>query len=47
VGGTDPAGEGKGVGTGGRREEVGQEYRRVRMVQILCTHACKWKNETC
>jgi hypothetical protein len=19
----------------------------VNMVQILCTHACKWKNETC
>jgi hypothetical protein len=22
-------------------------YRKVNMVEILCTHACKWKNKTC
>jgi hypothetical protein len=22
-------------------------YRMVNMVKILCTHVCKWKNETC
>jgi hypothetical protein len=22
-------------------------HRRVTIVQILCTHVCKWKNETC
>jgi hypothetical protein len=29
--------------------EVGRRWkvcRRVNMVQILCTHVCKWKNET-
>jgi hypothetical protein len=26
---------------------VGKGYRRVNMVQILCTHVCKWKNQTC
>jgi hypothetical protein len=31
------------VGGGG----VGKGCRRVNMVQILCTHVCKWKNETC
>jgi hypothetical protein len=36
-----------GVGTSGRREEVGKGCGRVNMVQILCTHGCKWKNETC
>jgi hypothetical protein len=25
---------------------VGKGCRRVNMVQILCTHVCKWKNET-
>jgi hypothetical protein len=28
-------------------EEVGNECTEVNMVQILCTHACKWKNDTC
>jgi hypothetical protein len=32
------------VGTGERGEEVGKDCRRVNMVQILCTHLCKWKN---
>jgi hypothetical protein len=26
-------------------EEVGKWYKRVNMVQILCTHLCKWKND--
>jgi hypothetical protein len=30
------------VGGGGREEGD----RRVNMVQILCVHVCKWKNET-
>jgi hypothetical protein len=34
------------VGTSGM-EEVGKGYGRVHIVQILCTHVCKWKNETC
>jgi hypothetical protein len=36
--GSVPLGEGK-------RWEKGEE--RVNMVLILCTHACKWKNENC
>jgi hypothetical protein len=28
---------------GGSRERVW----RMNMVQILCTHVCKWKNDTC
>jgi hypothetical protein len=28
-------------------EDVGKGGRSVNMVQILCTHVCKWKNETC
>jgi hypothetical protein len=24
-----------------------KRYRRVNMVQILCTHVCKWKNDSC
>jgi hypothetical protein len=35
------------VGTSGRREDVGKGCRRVTIVQTLCTHVCKWKNETC
>jgi hypothetical protein len=31
----------------GRGEDVGKGCRRVNMVQILCAHVCKWKNETC
>jgi hypothetical protein len=34
-----------GVGTGRRGEKVRRGCRRVNMVQILCTHVCKWKNE--
>jgi hypothetical protein len=36
----------EGVGTNGR-EEVEKGHRRVNIVQILYTHICKWKNETC
>jgi hypothetical protein len=28
-------------------EEIGRGCGRVNMVQILCTHVCKWKNDTC
>jgi hypothetical protein len=41
---TDPIWE---FGNCGRREEVGKEHGRVNMVQILCMHVCKWKNDTC
>jgi hypothetical protein len=34
------------VGTSGSGEDVGKGCRRVNMVQILCTHVCKQKNET-
>jgi hypothetical protein len=34
------------VGTRGRGEEVGKGCKRENMVQILCTHVCKWKNNT-
>jgi hypothetical protein len=36
-GGLVPVGEGR----------IRKRYRRVNMVEILCTHVCKWKNETC
>jgi hypothetical protein len=35
------------VGTSGLEENVGKGYRRVNMVQKMCTHVCKWKNDTC
>jgi hypothetical protein len=36
-----------GFGTsGGGVEDVGKGCRRVNIMQILCTHICKWKNET-
>jgi hypothetical protein len=35
------------VDTSVRDEEVGKGCRRVNIVQILGTHVCKWKNETC
>jgi hypothetical protein len=28
-------------------EDVEKVCRRVNIVQIPCTHVCKWKNETC
>jgi hypothetical protein len=30
------------VGTSGRGEDI-----RVNMVEIFCTHVCKWKNDNC
>jgi hypothetical protein len=36
-----------GVGTSGRGEVAEKGCRKVNIVQILCTHVCKWKNETC
>jgi hypothetical protein len=36
-----------GVVISEREEDAGKGCRRVNMVQILCTHVCKWKNETC
>jgi hypothetical protein len=29
------------------REDVRKGWRRLNVVEILCTHAWKWKNETC
>jgi hypothetical protein len=37
----------KVVGTGGREEVVGKMGRRMNMVQIMYTHVCKRKNDTC
>jgi hypothetical protein len=34
------------VGIRRREEDVERGCRRVNMVQILCTHVCKWKNDT-
>jgi hypothetical protein len=36
-----------GFGTSRRREVAGKGCRRVNMVQKLCTHVCKCKNDTC
>jgi hypothetical protein len=36
-----------GVGISGRGEDVEKGCRRVSIVQILCTHVCEWKNNTC
>jgi hypothetical protein len=35
------------VGINGRGEVVGKGFRRVNMVQKMCTHACKCKHGTC
>jgi hypothetical protein len=35
------------VGTSGRGEEAGKGCKKVNMMHILCTHVCKWKNDTC
>jgi hypothetical protein len=34
------------VDTSRRGEEVGKGCGRVNMVQILCTHVCKWKTRS-
>jgi hypothetical protein len=36
-----------GIDTSGRGENISKGFQRVNIVQILCTYACKWKNETC
>jgi hypothetical protein len=30
-----------------KREEVEKVCGKVHIVKILCTHVCKWKNDTC
>jgi hypothetical protein len=32
-----------GIGSSGSEENVGKVCRGVNMVQMLCTHVCKWK----
>jgi hypothetical protein len=36
-----------GVGTRGIGEDVEKGYRRVNIIQILCTYVYKWKINTC
>jgi hypothetical protein len=36
-----------GAGTSGRGENIRKECGRVSMMEILCSHVQKWKNETC
>jgi hypothetical protein len=43
----DGTGSAWGVGTSGMGEDVGKECGRMSIMQILYTHECKWKNETC
>jgi hypothetical protein len=31
----------------GMEEELEAGYGRMNIVQMLCTHVCKWKNDTC
>jgi hypothetical protein len=38
---------GEGIGISERVEKEEKGHGRVNMVQIPCTHVCKWKNETC
>jgi hypothetical protein len=38
---------GRGVGTSGRGEVMGKGGRRVNVVQKMCTHVSKCKNDTC
>jgi hypothetical protein len=40
-------GPGGKVDSSGRKKEVEKGYRKMKMVQILCTRVWKWKNETC
>jgi hypothetical protein len=34
---------GRGIGTSGSRENVEKGCRKGSILQILCTHVCKWK----
>jgi hypothetical protein len=36
-----------GVAATSGREEMGNGCERMNIVQILCTHVFKWKNDTC
>jgi hypothetical protein len=45
--GTSPVWGGAALGTSGRWEDVEKGYRKLNILQMLCTHVCKWKNETC
>jgi hypothetical protein len=37
-----------GVGTsGGVGQDIKKGYRWVNIVEILCSHVCKWKNKIC
>jgi hypothetical protein len=36
-----------GIGTRGRKENVGKDYRRVNIVEVLRIHVRKWKKKTC
>jgi hypothetical protein len=35
------------AGTSGKGEDIRKGCRRMNVVEIFCTHGCKWKNETC
>jgi hypothetical protein len=35
------------VGINGKEEVLEKGCRRVNTVHKLCTHVCKWKNDTC
>jgi hypothetical protein len=35
------------VGTSGKGQKVGKGSGRANIVQILCMHVSKWKNDTC
>jgi hypothetical protein len=45
-GGTGPMGKGR-VDTSGREKMAGKGGRRVNMMQKMCTHVGKCKNDTC
>jgi hypothetical protein len=38
---------GKPVGTGGRGDVAGEKGRMMKMMKIMYTHVCKYKNDTC
>jgi hypothetical protein len=36
-----------GVSISGRGDDIRKGCRRVNILEILCSHVCKWKNEIC
>jgi hypothetical protein len=40
-------GSGWGIGTSGSGEGIKKGCKRVNMMEMLCTHVCKWINGTC